>query len=126
MAESDREHVDHLDASGLTWAALLGQWVRFARAAVALPDDLPGRRMRDSVPDVIMLQAVWFSLDADQLARLSAQQRPLALDRAQVLIDKHVAALHGRWPDRSMPESLGELIDDVQSRLAERRRELSS
>jgi hypothetical protein len=32
----------HPDA--LTWAGLLGQWLDFARASVALPDDAEGRR----------------------------------------------------------------------------------
>ena len=67
-----------LNTTTLTWAALLGRWIEFARTAVALPDDDTGRCMRASVPDVIMLQAVWFALQ--HLDDLSSSQRPLGLD----------------------------------------------
>jgi len=105
-----------LDADKLTWAALLARWVEFARSALALPDDDSGRRLRDTVPDIIMLQAVWFAL-AD-LGRLQPEQRALGLDRAEILIDKHTAAIHARWANEPLPELLAELIDDARGRLA--------
>jgi hypothetical protein len=75
----------------LTWAALLGRWIDFARSAVALPDDTAGQAMRDCVPDIIMLQAVYFALK--HLQDLDSQEKALGLDRAQVLITKHTNAI---------------------------------
>jgi hypothetical protein len=100
----------------LTWAVLLGRWVDFARSAVALPKDAAGRRLRDSVPDIIMLQAVWFALQ--HLGELDPAERALGLDRAEVLIDKHTAALARRYRGRPMPPQLHELLDDAQRALA--------
>ena len=79
----------------LTWAALLGRWMEFARSAVALPRDAVGNALRQSVPDIIMLQAVRFALQ--DLDELPDDQRALGLDRAEILIDKHVDALSRRW-----------------------------
>lgn len=104
-----------LRAEQLTWAALLVRWIEFAKAAVAFPDDRGGRRMRQSVPDVIMLQAVWFSLQ--NLDELDADQRALGLDRAEVLIDKHAAAIVARWKEELLPKALREIIDDARQTL---------
>ena len=104
----------------LTWAALLGRWVEFARSAMALPEDTVGTAVRDSVPDIIMLQAVWFALK--DMDGLTDAERALGLDRAEVLIDRHAGALNRRWAgDAStpMPRQLQELIDDARSRLGE-------
>ena len=104
----------------LTWAALLGRWVEFARSAMALPEDTVGTAVRESVPDIIMLQAVWFALK--DMDGLTAAERALGLDRAEVLIDRHAGALNRRWAgDAStpMPRQLQELIDDARSRLIE-------
>ena len=103
------------DPDQLTWAALLAQWVDFAKQAVGLPNDALGQRMRASVPDVIMLQAVWFALA--HMDELTQDQRALGLDRAQVLIDRHVAALKQRWAGESMPDELQRLIDDAYEQL---------
>ncbi len=108
------------DSDGLspvTWAVLLGRWVDFARSALALPDDTEGRRLRAAVPDIIMLQAVWFALG--ELGDLDASQRALGLDRAEVLIDKHTEALQQRFDGGVMPPMLRELIADAQTRLRE-------
>lgn len=94
----------------LTWAVLLGRWVDFARSAVALPTDAEGAKMRDSVADIIMLQAVWFALQ--HLQELTAAERALGLDRAGVLIEKHTSALRGRWMG-AMPAGIEELINDA-------------
>ncbi len=99
----------------LTWAALLGRWVEFARGALALPDDETGRRLRDSVADIVMLQAVWFALR--QIDELNEDQRALGLDRAEVLIDKHGAALRERWRGDEMPAQIAELIRDAEQAL---------
>jgi hypothetical protein len=106
-----------LPVTALTWAALLGRWVEFARSAVALPDDRAGRRLRESVPDLIMLQAVWFALG--QLDELPPDERALGLDRAALLIEKHAGSLRSRWEVEPLPEQVRALIDDAAARLAE-------
>ena len=106
----------------MTWAALLGRWVEFARSALALPRDEVGDAMRESVPDVIMLQAVWFALK--DMENLPQDQRALGMDRAEVLIEKHAEAVEQRWSAGrgAMPPQLRELVDDANSQLSDARR----
>ena len=104
-----------LSTRKLTWAALLARWVEFARSAVALPDNPPGRRMRQSIADIIVLQAVCFALG--ELDQLPVDQRALGMDRAEVLIDKHSEAIMTRWGDEPLPTALNELIDDARAAL---------
>lgn len=96
-----------LDPHKLTWAALLGQWVEFARSAVALPDDADGRKWRAAVPDIIGLQAVTMALR--ELDQLPENERALGLDRARILIHRHSAALH----DLFNPEPLHPMLRDL-------------
>jgi hypothetical protein len=104
-----------LQPDKLTWAALLGRWVEFAQAAVALPDDADGRNWRQAVPAIIGLQAVTMALgDADQLA---ADQRALGLDRAEILINRHVKQLHAIFGEAALHPMLEELILDAHSAL---------
>ncbi len=105
-----------VDGDKLTWIALLGQWVEFAQSALALPDDVDGRRLRDSVADIIMLQAVWYALR--HLEELPGEQRAVGVDRAQLLIDKHAQTLMRRWPNQVMPARLHEIIEDANNLLA--------
>jgi len=117
-----------LDAARLTWAVLLGRWTDFARSAVALPEDAEGRRLRESVADLIGLQAVWFALS--QLAELPpeampADERALGLTRAGVLIDRHEAALRRRFAPDALPEQAEELIADARTALSVSKRSSS-
>ncbi len=105
-------HPQPLHPDRLTWAVLLGQWVDFAQSALALPPDGDGGRMRASVPDVVMLQAVWFSLQA--LDELDPAERSLGLDRAGVLIDRHARALRERWGD-ALPPGIAHLLADTEA-----------
>ena len=98
----------------MTWAVLLARWVQFAKASLALPNEGEGRQLRDSVPDLIQLQAVYFALQ--DLNDLQPEQRALALDRAGLLIERHAAALRSRWAD-GLPAQIAELIDDAQRQL---------
>lgn len=100
----------------ITWAVLLGRWVEFARSALALPDDAEGQRWRQSVPDIIMLQAVTFALR--QLDELDQPERSLGLDRAQILIDRHADHLHGRFGSGQLPPGLRDLVQDARQQLA--------
>ena len=100
----------------VTWAVLLGGWIEFARSAVALPKEGAGRAMRESVSDIIGLQAVWFALQ--HLDELDPDERALGIDRAEVLIDGYVEAIETRWPAEPLPGELSALIDDARSALA--------
>ena len=108
------ESTGALGAPRLTWAVLLGQWLEFAKSALALSDDETGRRLRCSVPDIIMLQAVWFALQ--HLNKLDAEQLAVGLDRAEVLIEKHQGILRQRFAD-AMPTQVRTLIDDATRQL---------
>jgi len=102
------------DPHKLTWAALLGRWIDFARSAVALPDDAEGRAWKAAVPDIIGLQAVTMALgEADEL---DADERALGLDRARVLIDRHVTNLTHLFGEALHPK-LEEMIDDARAAL---------
>lgn len=113
-------HEPPLPVEGLTWAVLLGKWVDFARSALALPDHEAGRKLRDAVPDMIGLQAVWFALGG--VGELAEDQRQLGMDRAGVLIEQHAAALEARWAGQPLPPQLDELIRDARDRLRSARR----
>jgi hypothetical protein len=115
----ERPEPEPLHPEQLTWAALLGKWIDFAQGSLALPNDDAGRKLRASVPDLIMLQAVWFALG--EVDELSAGERALGMDRAGVLIERHRAALERTWGQATMPELVREVIDDAAARLAEHR-----
>jgi hypothetical protein len=103
---------DDLGPTKLTWAALLGRWIEFAKASMALPDDAEGDRWRESVAAVINLQAVTFAL-AD-LAPLPPDECALALDKSRIIIDDNVDRLHAIWSAQKLPVSLVELCQDAQ------------
>ena len=122
MSDEHPTEFDPLHPERLTWAVLLGRWVEFAKSAVGLPDDAAGRRWRESVPEVIGLQAVWFALQ--HLDELEEGERALGLDQAGVLVGRHVAALRARWGGEgkdALPAIVAELIDEAEAALAEAR-----
>ncbi len=103
--------MESLNPKKLTWAALLGHWIEFARSAVALPDNAEGQAWRRSIPDIIGLQALCMALnDMDDLA---ADERALGLDRARILAKKHVLALTQAFGNAQLHPMLRELIDDT-------------
>ncbi|MCG8510703.1 MAG: hypothetical protein MI741_15890 [Rhodospirillales bacterium] len=125
-SESDPDAIpvhrpDPLPSDKLTWAVLLGRWIAFARSALALPQAGEAGPIRASVPDLIMLQAVWFALQ--HLDELPSDEQALGLDRAALLIDKHIAAIQNRWPD-TMPPEISELIHDTRQQLENVRQNL--
>ncbi|MCC7147570.1 MAG: hypothetical protein IT443_14105 [Phycisphaeraceae bacterium] len=103
----------------LTWAVLLGRWVEFARGALALPAEGQAGKLRDSVADIIMLQAVWFALE--HVGELDLAERAVGLDRAEILIEKHSGSLHQRWGQTPLPGAIAELIADAWFRLNQRK-----
>ena len=112
----DANDPERLPTEKITWALLLGRWVDFARSAVALPRDEEGRRLRASVADIIMLQAVWFALR--DVETLDAAQQALGRDRAGVLIDRHAGAIEERYAEATMPAMVRELIDEARQQLS--------
>lgn len=104
------------DAGRVTWAVLLGGWIEFAKSSLALPDGGAGRAMRESVSDIIGLQAVWFALQ--HVDELDADEKALGIDRAEVLIERHAEAIEARWRGEALPGELTVLIEDARSMLA--------
>lgn len=94
----------------LTWAALLGKWTDFAKAAVALPTDGDGGRWRDAVAPVITLQAVTHALG--ELDGIDDADRPAALDRAELLCREAAGRLHELWRGEALPGEVGALIEE--------------
>jgi len=109
-----------LEPDRLTWSVLLARWTEFARSAVALPDAGEPGRVRQSITDIITLQAVWFALG--QLDELAPDERRLGVDRAGVLIDRHASAIRARFGDQPMPDELAELLSDVSAAYREQKR----
>lgn len=97
------------------WTALLGRWVEFARAAVAFPRDATGARWRASVAPAIGLQAVTFALA--EIDRVAPDERPSALDRAELLVRKHTAELSGVWRGETLHPELVALANDARRAL---------
>ncbi|MEM6551879.1 MAG: hypothetical protein AAF750_07105 [Planctomycetota bacterium] len=103
----------------LTWAALLGRWVEFAEASVALPTEGEPGLLKASVVDVITLQAVCCALG--ELGELGLEERALGRDRAGVLVERHAGVLRRRWSGAAMPEALVELVEEAEAAVAEAR-----
>lgn len=100
------------DPAALTWTTLLAGWTEFAQSAVALPDTGDGARWRQSVAPAIALHAVAMALR--ELIKIDPEERPLAMDRAEMTIREQAAILNQAWHGEPMPESLTELIDDAR------------
>lgn len=96
-----------------TWASLLAGWVQFAQTALALPDTDDGDRWRDSIAPAIGLHALAMALA--ELHTLDPEERPLAMDKAEIGIKEHATAINAAWAAEPMPESLAELIEDAKA-----------
>ena len=109
-----------LEPDRLTWAVLLARWTDFARSAVALPETGESGLVRQSVTDIITLQAVWFSLR--QMDELEPAEQALGLNRAGVLIARHSEAIRSRFQHQPLPEDLQSLLNDVAEVYSEHKR----
>lgn len=94
----------------MTWAGLLARWMDFARSAVGLPKTPEGDRWRDATPSIITLSAVTHALR--ELDELDDGERPLALDRAEILCKGTSSKLHELWRGEALPEQLIDIIED--------------
>lgn len=109
-----------LNPEALTWTALLGRWIEFAQASVALPaDDPESARWKASVAPIINLQAVTFAL-AD-LEHLPLIEHPIARDKAAILIQRSEGELRAIWQEQdqsaALPEEVELLITDAHRAL---------
>jgi len=104
-----------LRPESLTWTSLLAQWMRFAQASLAIPEEADGARWRASVPAIINLQAVTFAL-AD-LHHLPDDERALGIDKSQILIDRSVAELDRTWIGIARSPMIDEIILDAVAAL---------
>ncbi len=100
-----------LRVDDLTWAALLGRWLDFARASVALPADAEGQRWKASVAPIITLQAITFALG--QLNDLPEDERALGLDRAEILLRQESGNLNATWRGEPMAPAILDLMSDA-------------
>ncbi|UCD76819.1 MAG: hypothetical protein JSV91_07800 [Phycisphaerales bacterium] len=107
--------MDSLHPEALTWTALLGRWMDFAKASLAVPRDAEGDRWRACVPAVINLQAVTFAL-AD-LGELPVKERPLGRDKAEMIIRDNARKVRETFRGAVMPDSLAEICADARAAL---------
>ncbi len=95
-----------------SWSVLLAGWVSFAQTAIALPKEGEGGRWRDSVAPTIGLHAITMALG--EIEKVDPEERPLAMDRAEIGIKGHIAELNEIWKREPIPESINELIQDAK------------
>lgn len=100
-----------LHPESLTWAALLGRWLDMAAASVAIGDDQDGPQWRRSISSFVTLQAIVFALE--EFESLADDERPVALDRAEVLVSDARGQLEETWP-AGIPDSLVEALEDAE------------
>jgi hypothetical protein len=103
-----------LRPTALSWTALLGEWMDFARASLALPDDAEGRRWRDSITPIVTLQAVTFALR--ELDTIDIADRAHAAEQASVLINRQADTLDRIWGehDAATPAMIAEILADAR------------
>lgn len=113
--EDAPKHRSELPTDLVTWTTLLGHWTDLVKAGEGLRRaadfDADAARWRDSIPEVITLQAITFALgDVD---RLDASDRGLARDRAGIGIEAASGVLESVWEGVSIPGGLLEIADDA-------------
>lgn len=105
-----------MNSTSLSWAALIGYWLDFARAAVCLPENDEGAAWSSSVTPAITLQAVIFALE--HLDDLDLEERSLGLDRAELLVQDAETALHAAWnPMGGLPDGLVVVLTEAKRAL---------
>ncbi|MBG81422.1 MAG: hypothetical protein CMJ39_12040 [Phycisphaerae bacterium] len=107
---------ESLQPGNLSWAALLGKWMDFAKASTVLPDTVEGHQWRASVAPMITLQGITFAMA--ELEQVEASQRLLGWDRGELLVDQASIELDECWgPD--LPSSVLETIQSAESALTD-------
>ncbi|MDG2423984.1 MAG: hypothetical protein P8M22_08400 [Phycisphaerales bacterium] len=98
----------------VSWAALLGRWMDFARASAALPRTPEGDQWRSSVSPMITLQAVTFALS--ELEQVDAAERMLGWDRGEMLCEEAIEQLDQIWGPAAPPEII-EVVEQAEAAL---------
>lgn len=78
----------------------------------AAPRDADAHRWRDSIPEIVSLQAVTFALG--DLAAIPQVDRPLARDRADLAVTESASSLDRIWKGEEMPGALLEVAADAR------------
>ena len=91
----------------LAWTTLLAHWIDLVKAGSGMPQTGEGFAWEESLGSIITLQATSFALG--ELDSIEECDRPLARDRAEVLIDSAVEALESTWGTVQMPGTLREI-----------------
>lgn len=112
MPPSSDPHASSSLPAPITWVTLLAGWTEFAQSAVSLPDTADAARWKQSIAPAIALHATAMALA--ELTRIDPEERPLAMDRAELTVREQAAALNTAWRSEPMPESLTTLIDDAR------------
>ena len=91
----------------LAWTALLGHWIDLVKAGTGMPPTGEGSNWQASLESIITLQATSFALG--ELGQISEIDRPLARDRAEVMIESSVESLEAVWGTLLVPGALREI-----------------
>lgn len=105
------------DAAGDAWLVLLAQATQLAAAAQAWPADAVGETLRESIPDLLQLQAVCIAMQ--QLGRIPPDRRAYARDHAEWLVKSASERLVERWRGEPMPEAMLESMTAARSSIAQ-------
>lgn len=100
-----------LQVRELAWSALLGQWIEFAKASVALPEGGEGGRWKRAVPTIIQMQATVCLLR--DLGSVAPEDRRWMRDRAELVWRRCATTLAEIWGNEPMPPHLIELESDA-------------
>ncbi|MAB71850.1 MAG: hypothetical protein CMJ54_05035 [Planctomycetaceae bacterium] len=97
----------------VTWTTLLGHWTDLVKAGEGLKrsDVADDQAWRESIPEVIRLQAITFALA--ELDRIEVPDRGLARDRAAIGVEEASARLDDLWSGVSMPAALLDIASDA-------------
>ncbi|MAC18143.1 MAG: hypothetical protein CMJ23_00400 [Phycisphaerae bacterium] len=110
------ESGDGLPTGLITWTTLLSHWTSLVKASeglvMASPDDPDAHRWRDSITEIVTLQAVTFALG--DLEAMAEPDRALARDRADLAVTESAAGLDREWRGVEMPPMLLEIAADAR------------
>lgn len=108
-----------MNQRAITWTGLLAQWTQAAQASLAIPEDQDGPAWRNSMAPLITLQAVTFALS--ELADLPVAERPVARDRAALLIDESLDLLEAVWVsiEQAAPTAIGNIVQGAEGALVD-------
>ena len=99
----------------LAWTTLLAHWIDLVKAGSGMPRTGEGAAWQESLESIITLQATAFALG--DLETIPEADRPLARDRAEVLVDSAGETLESIWGAVQMPGALREIQASAEEAL---------